>query len=250
MKVLVKNNKNQKYIIDVEEKFEKVIFLVGSISYFGEVLCSVEDSLNSSAKFVRVATNDDENKIKFIEKKEKEAVIDAQKIADKYKLEMKVINAVYDFDQKQLLVEFSAENRVDFRNLAKDLARIYKARIELKQVGVRDKAKIIGGYGMCGRPLCCKGFIDEFSSVSINMAKNQNISLNPNKINGVCGRLLCCLRYENDTYKDIKSKLPKKGSIIKTPKGEGKVIDIDVLNQKYKVSIPKLGVIEFEHGKD
>ena len=128
-----------------------------------------------------------------------------------------------------------ADDRVDFRQLAKDLGSIFKTRIELRQVGIRDKAKEIGGIGPCGRKLCCSNFLTEFDSVSINMAKNQNLSLNPSKINGVCGRLLCCLKYENDNYTEYKKNLPDLGNKIKTKEGEGKVVSVDVFKRKYRV---------------
>ena len=131
-----------------------------------------------------------------------------------------------------------------FRKLAKDLATLYKTRIELRQVGVRDKAKEIGGYGCCGRPLCCSKFLSDFDSVSINMAKDQNIALNPNKINGVCGRLLCCFKYEDECYKECSKKLPKVGKTVETSEGTGKVISVDILAQKYKVNIKDKGIIE------
>ena len=148
---------------------------------------------------------------------------------------MKIIDANYTFDREQLLFRFLADDRVDFRQLAKDLGSIFKTRIELRQVGIRDKAKEIGGIGPCGRKLCCSNFLTEFDSVSINMAKNQNLSLNPSKINGVCGRLLCCLKYENDNYTEYKKNLPDLGNKIKTKEGEGKVVSVDVFKRKYRV---------------
>ena len=159
---------------------------------------------------------------------------------------MMVLDASYTFDRNQLLFTFIADSRVDFRKLAKDLANIYKTRIELRQVGVRDKAKEIGGYGSCGRPLCCSKFLCDFDSVSINMAKNQNIALNPTKINGCCGRLLCCLKYEDECYKELNKNLPKVGKKVKTEKGEGKVISVDILKQKYRVSVPDNGIVEVD----
>ena len=162
----------------------------------------------------------------------------------KHQLNMKILDASYTFDRDQLFFYFLADNRVDFRNLAKDLAAIYHTRIELRQVGVRDKAKEIGGIGMCGRMLCCSTFLNEFDSVSINMAKNQNISLNPSKINGLCGRLLCCLNYENECYKNCRKNMPKVGQTVSTKYGNGVVKEIDILGQKYKVEISGKGIIE------
>ena len=163
---------------------------------------------------------------------------------------MYIIDASYTLDRSQLFFRFMADERVDFRSLAKDLATIYKTRIELRQVGVRDKAKEVGGYGSCGRPLCCAKYLSDFDSVSINMAKNQNIALNPTKINGVCGRLLCCLKYEDECYKDLRQGLPKVGKKVQTEQGEGKVISIDVLKGTYRVNIPEVGIVELEKEKN
>ena len=159
---------------------------------------------------------------------------------------MKIIDANYTLNREQLLFHFLADNRIDFRVLAKDLASIYKTRIELRQVGVRDKAKNIGGLGLCGCSLCCSKFLNEFDSVSINMAKNQNISLNPSKINGACGRLLCCLKYEDETYEELRKELPKVGKIVETKQGQGKVISIDVLGKSYNVDVEKVGIVKVD----
>ncbi len=159
-------------------------------------------------------------------------------------LDMKILNASWTFDRKQLLFNFLADDRVDFRVLAKKLAAIYKTRIELRQIGVRDKAKEVGGYGQCGRKLCCSSFLDNLNSVSINMAKNQCLALNPQKINGVCGRLMCCLSYENDLYDEYKKDLPKVGSEVSTEEGKGKVISVDFFEKSYKVELDDAKVIE------
>ena len=143
-----------------------------------------------------------------------------------------------------------ADSRVDFRDLAKELATIYKTRIELRQMGVRDRAKELGGFGQCGRNLCCSKFMNDFDSISINMAKTQNIALNPSKINGICGRLLCCLKYENECYKECSKGMPQLNKKIKTSKGEGKVVSVDVLRGNYKVNIPNIGIVEFEKEKN
>jgi cell fate regulator YaaT (PSP1 superfamily) len=159
---------------------------------------------------------------------------------------MKIIDASYTFDREQLIFRFLADDRVDFRQLAKDLGSIFRTRIELRQVGIRDKAKEIGGFGPCGRKLCCSNFLTEFDSVSINMAKNQNLSLNPTKINGVCGRLLCCLKYEDEQYKCCVKKLPQMGKKIKVDNKEGVVTSLDILNGKYQVTLDDGTVIEKE----
>lgn len=206
-----------------------------------------EQKLKSSlSEVIRISTKKD----KEIHEKNlidsKKALKKCKDLVEKYELNMMILDASYTFDRSQLLFTFLADNRVDFRKLAKDLAAIYKTRIELRQVGVRDKAKEIGGYGSCGRPLCCSKFLCDFDSVSINMAKNQNIALNPTKINGACGRLLCCLKYEDECYKEYSKNLPKVGKKVETEFGEGKVISIDILKQKYRVDVKDYGIVEVD----
>lgn len=207
---------------------------------------SSEQLTSALSNIVRIASKKDVEQNEKNIASSKEALSKCKELIEKYKLEMMVLDASYTFDRNQLLFTFIADSRVDFRKLAKDLANIYKTRIELRQVGVRDKAKEIGGYGSCGRPLCCSKFLCDFDSVSINMAKNQNIALNPTKINGCCGRLLCCLKYEDECYKELNKNLPKVGKKVKTDKGEGKVISVDVLKQKYRVSVPDNGIVEVD----
>lgn len=206
---------------------------------------------NLSLKNVlRIATNADKKKY---EKNLNDALAALKKCNDlivKYGLNMKVIDANYTFDREQLIFRFLADDRVDFRQLAKDLGAIYKTRIELRQVGIRDKAKEIGGIGPCGRKLCCNNFLTEFEGVSINMAKNQNLSLNPTKINGVCGRLLCCLKYENENYNEYKKGLPDVNSRVKLDKGDGKVISVDVFSRSYKVLLNSGEIITVEGNDD
>ena len=186
---------------------------------------------------VRIATEEDYkqylNNLKLAQK----ALDEAKKIAEDLNLEMNILNAAYTFDKKQLLINFIANDRIDFRELVKELAAIYHTRIELRQIGVRDKAKEIGGIGQCGRELCCSKCIKNLDSVTINMAKNQNIALNPNKINGACGRLLCCLTYEDDEYTRCKKNLPNVGEYVTTEYGKGKVVSVDILRESYKVDI-------------
>ena len=184
---------------------------------------------------LRIASKKDEKRHLKNVQESQIALKKCRELVVKHQLNMKILDASYTFDRDQLFFYFLADNRVDFRNLAKDLAAIYHTRIELRQVGVRDKAKEIGGIGMCGRMLCCSTFLNEFDSVSINMAKNQNISLNPSKINGLCGRLLCCLNYENECYKNCRKNMPKVGQTVSTKYGNGVVKEIDILGQKYKV---------------
>lgn len=196
-------------------------------------------------EIIRIATKEDYlQNLKNINDARKALLVCREKAKER-NLDMRVIDSFYNFDREQLNFYFLADTRIDFRELVKDLAAIYRTRIELRQIGVRDKAKEIGGCGMCGRELCCSKFLRELDSVTINMAKNQNISLNPNKINGVCGRLLCCLKYENECYSECRKGLPKEGKIIQTEKGEGKVVSIDILKRTYKVEISDQGIFEF-----
>ena len=150
---------------------------------------------------------------------------------------MKLIDSEYTFDNNKVLFYFTADGRIDFRELVKDLAAIFKTRIELRQIGIRDEAKIIGGVGICGRVLCCKGFLDDFQPVSIKMAKEQGLSLNPSKISGACGRLMCCLKYEQDAYDDLNSRVPRVGSIVQTADGQGTVIFVNLLKEIVKVKL-------------
>lgn len=195
-------------------------------------------------KVSRIASKEDYQKNKKNIELEKKAFEKCKNLIKKYELNMSLISVSYTFNHSLLLFQFISDERVDFRSLAKELASIYKTRIELRQVGVRDKAKIIGGCGQCGKELCCRQFLKDFESVSINNVKNQNLSLNPNKINGVCGRLLCCLKYEDDVYSEYRKTLPTVGKMVKTDQGEGKVISIDILKQTYRVELDNNQVIE------
>ena len=197
-------------------------------------------------KIVRIATEDDFKKQKKNCDNATLALAEAKKMANSMDLEMNFVEAYYTLDNSQLVFLFLSENRVDFRELAKKLAAKYKTRIELRQVGVRDKSKKIGGLGPCGLFLCCNTFLTDFNSVSINMAKNQMLALNPSKINGICGRLLCCLSYENDTYTDMKKDLPKIGLNVDTPLGMGKVVSVDIFKKTYSVDLKEQGIVEFE----
>lgn len=206
-----------------------------------------ENKLTSSLKDVlRIATDEDKIIYEKNMKDALQAIVDANKFIEELGLNMRILNASFTFDRKQLLFHFIADERVDFRVLAKKLAAIYKTRIELRQIGVRDKAKCIGGIGQCGRSLCCATFLDDVSSVSINMAKNQNLALNPQKINGTCGRLMCCLAYENESYGEYKKGLPKVGEKVKTDNGVGKVVFVDLFNRTYKVELDDMKVIELK----
>ena len=185
---------------------------------------------------IRKATYKDKKHNEENKKKEKEAFATAEKLAEKYKLDMKITEVTYTFDNSKLLFYFTADGRIDFRDLVKDLAAVYKTRIELRQIGVRDQVKKIGGNGVCGRELCCCTFLDTFDSVSIKMAKEQNIALTPSKISGNCGRLMCCLKYEQEVYEEKLSRLPKVGAIVKVQdEGEGIVDSIETLKEKIRI---------------
>ena len=184
---------------------------------------------------LRIATAQDERIDAENKKKEKEAFdVCAEKIAH-FGLDMQLVSAEMSFDSSKLLFFFTADERVDFRELVKVLATTFHTRIELRQIGVRDKAKMVGGLGICGRPFCCATFLDDFQPVSIKMAKTQNLSLNPTKISGTCGRLMCCLKYEQDAYEDLLKHAPKMDSFVDTPDGRGTVVEVDLLRQRVKV---------------
>ena len=193
--------------------------------------------LNKMKRVLRVATDKDVKQYEGNIKKAKEALEFARKEAKELGLDMRLLDASYTLDRKQLIFNFTADDRVDFRELVKSLAASFKTRIELHQIGVRDKSKLVGGLGQCGRELCCASFLNGMETISINMAKNQGLALNPTKINGLCGRLLCCLAYEDDVYTCHRKELPSMGQKIKTRDGEGKVVSLDVLNKKYSVDI-------------
>lgn len=188
---------------------------------------------------IRLATPNDMKTIKKNRQKEKDAFkICEQKIAA-HKLKMNLIDVECTFDNNKLLFYFTAESRVDFRELVKDLAAVFRTRIELRQIGVRDEAKMLGGLGICGQPFCCSRFLGEFQPVSIKMAKEQGLSLNPTKISGTCGRLMCCLKYEQDSYEDLLKHTPKVGAIVKTADGRGVVEEVNLLTGKLRVKMDK-----------
>lgn len=200
----------------------------------------VEDSkvIQPLKPVIRMATQEDENIEANNKKKEKDSFKICQEKIVKHGLQMKLIDAEYTFDNNKVLFYFTADGRVDFRELVKDLAAVFKTRIELRQVGVRDETKIVGGIGICGRDLCCHSYLPEFIPVSIKMAKEQNLSLNPTKISGVCGRLMCCLKNEEETYEYLNSKLPNVGDYVTTDDGlKGEVHSVSVLRQLVKVIV-------------
>ena len=220
---------NDKVIVETERGFQYGFVVT-------DIMEKPKESLGSSLKKVlRKGTEQDEKQYLSNIEEAKTAFGECEKLIKKYNLNMKLMDASYTFEREQLMFHFLSDSRIDFRELAKSLASKFKTRIELRQIGVRDKAKEIGGLGPCGQVLCCKRFLDNFDSVSINMAKCQNLSLNPNKINGACGRLLCCLTYENDTYEELKKGLPSLGERVKVKDKEGRVVDLNILKKSYTV---------------
>lgn len=221
---------------------DKVIVETSRGIEFGHVvvgmkMVSEDEIVQPLKKVVRIATNQDmEHHHENLQNKEKALDICQQKI-EKHNLKMKLIDVEYTFDNNKIIFYFTAEGRVDFRELVKDLASIFKMRIELRQIGVRDEAKMLGGIGTCGKNLCCSSWLGEFDPVSIKMAKVQNLSLNPSKISGTCGRLMCCLKYESDTYERLRKGLPDVGEKIKTSEGFCRVIENSIINAKVKARL-------------
>ncbi len=213
----------------------------------GSKMVSEDDVVLPLKKVIRKATAEDSEKIRINKEKEKEALRVCLEKIKEHQLPMKLIDVEYTFDENKVIFYFTAEGRIDFRELVKDLASIFRTRIELRQIGVRDEAKMIGGLGSCGRVLCCKSFLGDFEPVSIKMAKEQNLSLNPTKISGICGRLMCCLKYENDAYESEKKDYPNLGTWVSSPEGDGKITSINILkksvgiemkNSKHSIDVP------------
>ena len=225
------------------KKGEKVIVETARGVEFGSVVSGVrevpdEEITQPLKSVIRIATEEDKKTEEKNREKEKEAFDICQEKIRKHELDMKLINAEYTFDGNKVLFYFTADGRIDFRDLVKDLAAVFRTRIELRQIGVRDETKIRGGIGICGRPLCCSTYLSEFAPVSIKMAKEQNLSLNPTKISGVCGRLMCCLTNEEETYEELNSRLPAIGDFVTTGDGlKGEVQSVSVLRQLVKVVV-------------
>lgn len=190
-------------------------------------------------KVIRAATEEDMEQERKNKEKEKDAFNICVEKIEKHKLGMKLVDVEFTFDMNKIIFYFTADGRVDFRELVKELASIFRTRIELRQIGVRDEAKMLNGIGICGRTLCCATFLGDFQPVSIKMAKDQNLSLNPTKISGICGRLMCCLKYEEETYEELNKNLPREGDIIRTSLGEGEVLSVNVLRQIVKAAVRK-----------
>ena len=209
---------------------------------FGEVVTGSREVADEQIiaplkKVLRIATEEDERRAEYNALREREAHTVCQEKIQKHRLDMKLVSVEYTFDNSKIIFYFTANGRVDFRELVKDLAGVFKMRIELRQIGVRDEAKMLGGLGACGRNICCGSFLGDFQPVSIKMAKEQNLSLNPTKISGQCGRLMCCLKYEQDYYEQTLKSLPKVGKDIMTPDGAGVVTEISPIREKVKVRI-------------
>lgn len=216
---------------------ENVIVATDNGLQFGKIISIAEKTPTSFYKVLRKANEDDLKKYESNLEDANKAAIKCRQLVNDLGLEMHIINAKYSFDRKQLLFNFTADDRIDFRELARKLAGIYHTRIELHQMGIRDKAKEVGGLGICGQCLCCTRFLEKIEGISMNMAKNQNLALNPNKINGVCGRLLCCLAFEDENYLESSKGMPMVGEEIKTPLGKAVVESINIPKRSYKVRI-------------
>ncbi|MBQ8299380.1 MAG: stage 0 sporulation family protein [Clostridia bacterium] len=226
----------------VLEKGQNVIVETARGIEYGEIAITngrvTEEKIVAPLKdVIRVATEEDTKTFLENEKRSAEAFKTCEEKIKKHELDMKLIDVEYTFDNSKLLFYFTADGRIDFRDLVKELAAIYKTRIELRQIGVRDEVKMLGGYGMCGRELCCCNHLSDLNPVSIKMAKEQGLSLNPTKISGVCGRLMCCLKHEQEVYEEKLSRLPSAGSIVKTPEGTGTVEEVEVLKELVKVKL-------------
>jgi len=216
---------------------------------YGQVLSETEALLDADIeeplkKVIRKANPWDMHQIEKNKKKVKEIMDTCSKKIHERRLPMKLIDAEFSFDRSKIIFYFTAEGRIDFRDLVKDLANVFKTRIELKQIGVRDEAKMLGGLGPCGRALCCATYLKDFEPVTIKMAKEQGLPLNPTKISGLCGRLMCCLGYEYKTYKELMKGLPKEGEIIKTPKGAGKVVGVNAIKRAVSVELEDGSIVE------
>lgn len=240
--VIFKDNGKPYYFksVDKYKKGNHVIVETEKGIQYGKIESIVEKTninIDNIKEIIRLATKNDEDKYLKMLKDNDSALKNCKKIAKELNLNINVISASFTFDRSQLLFNFISDDRVDFRDLAKRLAGIYHTRIELRQVGARDKAKEVGGVGICGQKICCQRFLRQIDTVSMNMAKNQNLALNPSKINGLCGRLLCCLSYEDKEYLECSKGLPSLQSEINTKNGKGKVVGVDILNRKVKVVV-------------
>lgn len=232
---------------------DKVVLEIDGAIFFGEVVKVTEGEQDETLPLImRTASKEDEQKYVKNSKREREALNKAKEICARHTDEIKLLTADYSLNDSKLVFTFSSDNRIDFRNLVKDLATAFKTRIELKQIGVRDETKIMGGLGPCGKEVCCKQFLNYIPQTSIKMAKNQSLSLNPTKISGLCGRIMCCMSYENDNYVAVLNRMPKVNSLVKVDGREGKVIYNDILKEKVTVKFEdgdKSEIIEYDLDK-
>ncbi|QHJ69729.1 PSP1 domain-containing protein [Planococcus halotolerans] len=224
------------------EKDDYVIVETARGVEYGKVVVPVKtvgenDVVLPLKQVVRVASERDREQVEDNRREAQRAFEMGTGKIEEHRLDMKLVDVEYTFDRNKVIFYFTAEGRVDFRNLVKDLASIFRTRIELRQIGVRDEAKMLGGIGPCGRMLCCSTFLGDFEPVSIKMAKDQNLSLNPSKISGLCGRLMCCLKYENDEYEQAKKEMPDVGTRVATPDGEGRVVSMNILERVLKIRL-------------
>ncbi len=227
--------------LEIKKGMHVIVETMHGLEY-GEAVTDVREAEEESVvqplrNVVRIATPADDETFKENCRREEEAFVICRDEVDKFGLEMKLINAEYTFDLGKLLIYFVADNRIDFRELVKDLASIFRTRIELRQVGSRDQARTVGGLGICGRVICCASAMNDFQPVSIKMAKTQGFSLSPSKISGTCGRLMCCLKYEQDAYEDAMKRVPAEGTLVETPMGRGIVTEADYLRERVKVNL-------------
>ena len=220
---------------------------------YGQIVSPAKNSSSETnpkeppKKIIRLASENDLKKIQENRIRAKEAFNTCVKKTEEHKLDMKLVQAEYSFDCTKIIFYFTADGRIDFRNLVKDLAKIFKARIELRQIGVRDEARLFGGFGPCGRELCCAKFLKDFEPVTIKMAKEEGLPLNPPKISGLCGRLMCCLNYEYETYKILSKGLPREGERITTKQGKGKVVSVNVFKRTATVALEEGAQIEISY---
>ncbi len=226
------------------KKFDKVIVETARGIECGEVAAenreiADEEIVHPLKKLIRIATKEDLETVRKNKEKEEKAFGICLDRIKKHNLDMKLVDVEYTFDNSKILFYFTSDGRVDFRELVKDLASVFRTRIELRQIGVRDESKMLGGLGMCGRPLCCSSFLGDFQPVSIKMAKEQGLSLNPAKISGTCGRLMCCLKYEQEAYEHLLKVTPKVGAIVETDEGRGTVVETNLLKGTLKVNLDR-----------
>lgn len=246
------NNKGKIYFYDnnnlmLKKDFTVIVDTDKGFQFAQVCMVDVDNDVNlDDGKIIRLTNKKDYTQYLSNIKDAKNAIKKCRDFVSKLGIDMNIIDAEYTFTRNQLLFRFMADDRVDFRELARELGSHFKTRIELRQIGVRDKAKEVGGVGPCGKKLCCNSFLSEFDSVSINMAKNQSLSLNPSKINGVCGRLLCCLKYENDSYTKAKKNLLNVGDEVNINNIKGKILSVDVLNRKYKILSDNNVIVEMD----